>query len=162
MKAKFFMLLPVLLLGLSFSGWAVMISMATTDPSFAVEAEYYRKAAHFDEELGRREASRALGWKLEVLDFRPGASGSLLLHVRLSDRQGSPLRGAEIAVQGTANLRASEVHGASALTDDLGQATLELTAGPNGLWQLRFAATRGTDRFSEVVRTDLSGRGGAS
>jgi nitrogen fixation protein FixH len=162
MKAKFFMLLPVLLLGLSFAGWAVMISMATSDPSFAVEADYYQKAARFDEELGRREASRALGWKVEVLDFRPRQSGASALRVRLVDRQGSPLAGASVAVQGISNRRAAEVHAASALTDELGQATLDLSPGPTGLWELRFTATRATVQFSEVVRTDLRADGGAS
>lgn len=162
MKAKFFMLLPVLLLGLSFAGWAVMISMATSDPSFAIEAEYYKKAARFDDELARREASRALGWKVEVLDFHRQKGGRLSLRVRLVDRQGSPLARATVAVEAIANLRASELHTAFALTDDRGQATLDLTPGPTGLWELRLSATRATGEFSAVVRADLRVEGGAS
>jgi nitrogen fixation protein FixH len=162
MKAKFFMLLPVLLLGLSLAGWAVMISMATSDPTFAVEADYYQKAARFDEELGRREASRALGWKFEVLEFRVQKDGAPELRVRLLDRQGSPLDSVSVAVEGISNRRAGEVHTASGLTDELGQATLELSPGPTGLWELRFTATRDASQFSEVVRTDLRAEGGAT
>jgi nitrogen fixation protein FixH len=156
MKAKFFMLLPVLLLGLSFAGWGVMVSLAVSDPSFSVEPKYYQKAASFDDELRRRAASRALGWQVEVTEFRRSADGTLSLRARLTDRNHTPLAGVGLSVEAMANLRSQDVRSASSSSDEAGWVSVQLAAGAPGLWELRFVAERGTDEFSQVVRKDLA------
>jgi len=163
MKEKFFMLLPVLLLGASLGGWAFMISAATADPSFAVEPSYYRKASLFDEELARRAASRKLGWRVDVVAFERPSGGPMRLRVALSDREGMPVAGAVLAVEAVPNLRASEVRtGAPVTTDQAGHAEWTFAAGPSGLWELRLQATRREDVFSQVVRQDVAKSGGST
>ena len=110
MKATFFKFLPVLLLLLSVGGWGVMISMATSDPSFGVEPAYYQKAARFDEELARRRASLELGWRVDMLEFTRSLEGDLALDVRLADREGTALGGATVSVEALSNLRGGVLH----------------------------------------------------
>jgi hypothetical protein len=147
---------------MSLAGWSVMISMATSDPSFSVEAKYYQKAARFEEELALRDASRKLGWYIEVIEFRREADGSVLLEARLTDRDSLPLAQVGLAVEAMANLRGGDVRSVSASTDDAGRVSLRLAAGAPGLWELRFHAERGVDRFSQVIRRDLTVLSGAS
>lgn len=160
MKAKFFMFLPMILLGLSFAGWGVMISKATSDPSFAVEARYYQKASLFEEELARRSASRKLGWHIEVLEFRRTGAGALALTARLTDRQGTPLSSVRLSVEALANLRSAAVQHRDTQTDADGRAEWQLDAGAPGLWELRFVARSADDTFVQSVRVDLAERGG--
>lgn len=162
MAAKFFMLLPVLLLGLSFAGWSVMVSLATSDPSFSVEPRYYQKAARFEEELTRRDASRQLGWHIEVTEFRRQADGTLSLRARLTDKDDRPLAGVGVAVEAMANLRSSDVRSTSTSTDETGRVSLHLATGAPGLWELRFRAVRDSEEFSQVIRKDLAASKGAS
>lgn len=156
MKAKFYMLLPVVLLGLSLAGWAVMISAATGDPSFSVEPSYYKKAAQFEEELARRAHTRELGWHATVLEFRRTDSGEIALEVTLSERAGAPLSGVELQVEALANLRAADPKNGAAVTDERGRASWLLPVGAPGLWELRLNGRRGTEVFSEVLRAELA------
>lgn len=162
MKATFFKFLPVLLLLLSVGGWGVMISMATSDPSFGVEPAYYQKAARFDEELARRRASLELGWRVDMLEFTRSLEGGLALDVRLADREGTALGGATVSVEALSNLRGGVLHTAVGRARDDGRVALRLPAGPSGLWELRFTAVRGNDTFSQVVRADLASIGGGT
>jgi len=155
MKAKFFMLLPVLLLGSSLIGWGIMISMATADPSFSVEPKYYQKAARFEEELARRAASQKLGWHIQVIEFRRESDGTLSLEAQLTDKDDLPLAGVGLAVLAMANLRSNDVHSAATSSDAAGRVSLRLSPGASGLWEMRFSAERGVDRFFQVVRQDL-------
>jgi len=155
MKAKFFMLLPVLLLGASLAGWGVMIHLATSDPSFAVEPAYYQKAARYDEELHRRRASAALGWNIEVVSFRQAGEGSVLLEVRALQKDGAPLADAELRLEAMPNVHADRVQKALATANHAGRAVLELAPAASGLWELRFTVLRGGQSFSQVVRADL-------
>lgn len=156
MKAKFFMFLPVLLLGLSFAGWGVMISAATADPSFSVEPGYYRKAANFDQEMAARAKTRELGLRAAVVRFDRVASGELLLEVALTDRTGAPLSDVGLDLEALANLRAAETRTGTSVTDQRGHAIWRLASGAPGLWELRLRGRRGQDVFTDVVRAELA------
>lgn len=160
MKARFFMLLPIILLGLSFAGWGVMMSAATADPSFSVEPGYYRKAANFEQELALRAKAKELGWQLSVVDFRRSPSGALLLELALTDRTGNPVTGATLELEALANLRAAEPRAGASRTDARGHAVWQLASGAPGLWELRIRGHRGEDAFAGVLRSELAeGRG---
>lgn len=156
MKAKFFMFLPVLLLGLSFAGWGVMISAATADPSFSVEPGYYRKAANFEQELAARAKARELGLRAVVVQFHRVPSGQLLLEIALTDRTGAPLTDVGLELEALANLRGAETRAGTSTTDQRGRAVWRLASGAPGLWELRLRGRRGQDVFTDVLRAELN------
>jgi hypothetical protein len=156
MKTKFFMFLPVILLGLSFAGWGVMISAATADPSFSVEPGYYRKAANFEQELAARAKTRELGLHAAVVQFRRMPSGELLLELAFTGRTGAPLADVGLDLEALANLRAAETRTGTSVTDQRGHAVWRLASGAPGLWELRLRGRLGPDVFTDVVRAELA------
>ena len=48
------------------AGIITMVTIASSDPSFAVEPDYYQRAVAWDSYAAQREASRALAWRAEV------------------------------------------------------------------------------------------------
>jgi hypothetical protein len=61
----FFMLLPVLLLGVGVFGWIWMIRLAVDDPSAAIEPDYYAQASHIDAKKALMAQSEALRGRSE-------------------------------------------------------------------------------------------------
>jgi nitrogen fixation protein FixH len=131
-----------------------ILVLASDSRHLAVEPDYYRKALAWDSTQALQTESRALGWRLSA-DLAPAAAGALL-RVVLADSTGAALPGAALRVEAIHNLDPNRrVHGLLApVAPGVYEATLPLRH--RGLWELRFDATRGADRFLVSVRRDLS------
>ena len=60
---------PVLVVGLllvSVTANLVILFVATNDPSFAVEKDYYTKAVNWDEKRAQDARNLALGWNVDL------------------------------------------------------------------------------------------------
>ena len=124
--------------------------LAGSDPSFAIEPDYYQKALHWDDEMAQQRANEALGWRLEPA-LAPIDRAGARLTVRLTDRAGAPLSGATVTVQALAVARASRsVH--ATLAPGAGDYGAVLPLHTDGEWELRFEARRGAERFTAVRR----------
>jgi len=136
----------------------VIIWAATHDPSFAIEPDYYRKAVAWDARLAEERASAALGWTATASLTRAsaGAPAAIVLSLRGAGRE--PVRGAHVRVTAIHNRDgAHPVIGALAERAD-GAYGAELPLERAGLWEVRVDATRGAERFSASLRTDLPPR----
>ncbi|HEU4734764.1 MAG TPA: FixH family protein [Kofleriaceae bacterium] len=80
----------------------VVLAVAANDGATQVIPAYYDKAAHYDDELDRAEASRRLGWHAEV-SIANGA-----IDVVMSDASGAPVDGATVRVTGYQRAHAAE------------------------------------------------------
>lgn len=132
-----------------------VMRLASSDPSFAVEQDYYHKAVAFDSTVAHERASAALGWQLESR-----VDGTRALAVTLADRHGVPIRGARVTVEAFAVARSAHV-----LTDTLaagtdGRYVARARLDQAGLWELRFAAREGGRTFTTVRRVDVAPRPG--
>jgi hypothetical protein len=154
-SGRFWMMLPVLLLGGSVLGWIVMVRSAVADPSFATEPNYYQKAVRFDADRAAQEASEALGWKLRVESFERRA-GASRLQVSVKDLSGAPVSGLFGEALGFPNARAMNLSNFvfRELRPGLYEATV--AGGRAGLWEVRFAFTKEGKKLLSVVRADLS------
>jgi nitrogen fixation protein FixH len=134
------------------------------DPSFALEPDYYRKAVAWDTQRALERQSQALGWHAEIaaqpgLPAPPGLQPrGLELRVQLLDAQHGPLDGAAVHVQGFANARAARVFEVTLRETSAGTYTAEIPSSVLGLWEFRLEATRGADRFAEVLRKNVTSR----
>lgn len=88
------------LLCLNFTVVGVTLYLAHSDPTFAVEPDYYGKAIRWDADEAARERATALGWTLEV-DAAAGLSstGMRTLTIRLRDRESQPVMGAVVETE---------------------------------------------------------------
>ena len=133
-----------------------VMHLARSDPSFAVETDYYARAVHWDDELEQRRRNEALGWQLAPSLAR-GDGDSTLLRVRLADAAGRPLGGAAVAVEAFAVARSARIERATlavAPGDEPGAYDGRLRMAQPGLWELRVVATRGGERFTAVRRVE--------
>lgn len=127
---------------------------ANSDPSFAVEEDYYAKAEAWDDKMAQDVANDALGWRLMVTAGVPKANGSWSLAAILVDEEGVAITDARVTVETFHRARARDVwRGAMVREGDSGS---YLAAIPNprvGLWEVRLVAQRGGQRF--VARRDV-------
>jgi nitrogen fixation protein FixH len=152
-SGRFWAFFPVMILAPLMGGLLYLVHRASSDPSFAVEDRYYAKAVTWDARLAERRANDALGWQA-----RSGVSASKAtrdVSLQLVDREGRPVVGARVEVDAFAVARSSRiVHGVLSETAP-GSYEGGLDASRPGLWELTFRATRGSDRFTTVTRSDL-------
>lgn len=142
------------ILGISVVGNFWMAHVASSDPSVAIEPNYYDRAIHWDEHMAQVRANEALGWTVAP-SLSPIVSGSgSRLQVALHDRDGRPLDGARIDVIAVNNLIASEPLSATLIGSGEGIYFVMLPLRRTGLWELRFDVHRGTDHFTADVRLD--------
>jgi nitrogen fixation protein FixH len=151
---------PWLLGGLLLFGVGVNVGfllVATGDPSFAVEEDYYGRALRWDETTREAARNAALGWRVEV-DPAPSAKGPgwTDLALRVVDRDGAPVKGAIVSLEAFHHARAGDRLRADLAADgDRYAATLPLRRA--GLWELRVRVERGAETFSTVVDRELGG-----
>jgi len=145
----------VALLLLSAGANIVFMLVATGDPSFAVERNYYQKALRWDETMAQAGRNRALGWTIAAgLDTAAAAGGRLRLWARVTDRDGAALHGATVRVEAFPSARAGQVIEAALSPVEGGYAGL-LSAGRPGLWELRFHVARGEAVFTQVLTREV-------
>lgn len=139
-------------LGLSVIVNLAVMAVAGSDPSFAVEPDYYQKAVDWDRHAARQAASDALGWKAEIA-LEPGPSPRL--NVNLLDETGLPVEGATVSIEAFHIARAADII-KSEMKEEAGNRYAAPLAIPRpGIWEFRLAASRGNDRFETVVRKEF-------
>ncbi|MDZ4674903.1 MAG: FixH family protein [Gemmatimonadota bacterium] len=141
-------------LGLTVIGNLWVMRLASADPSFSIEPDYYRKAVDWDSTMAQQARSAALGWRLTVRSMHPTADGRAVLAVQLVDPAGAPLSDATVTVAATHNARADRVATATLTPAGAGVYTGLIAGSRPGIWELRFLATRGNDRFAARLRHD--------
>jgi hypothetical protein len=131
-------------------GSLIVVLVATSDPSYAVEEDYYQKAVDWDLKRAQDHTNQDLGWLFEFAVARPERPGDEpTLEVKLRDAAGSPMTGATIAVETFHNSRSGDILRANLL--EAGEAGVYRTTLPmrrNGRWELRFTVDRGSEHFT--------------
>jgi hypothetical protein len=152
--ALFWMLVPVILLGVSSAGWLTMVSIAVDDPGFAVERDYYKKASNYDEVISQRGDNERLGWRATVIGFEISPNGTAGLSVSLKNAEGEAITGARVRVEAFPNARAAQVQDVVLAEGSAGVYRASFDRPRVGLWELRVFAERG-EVFTKVLRAEL-------
>jgi hypothetical protein len=142
------------LLASMLTGLGTLAVIATNDPGFALERDYYRKAVRYDREVAQRTENARLGWKLGATLSRDETGGTTSLLVTAEDPHG-PLAGARVTVEAIENARASTVYDLTLVEGSRGSYRGSLPSRRGGLWELRLRADRGSERFTQVARVNL-------
>ena len=143
---------PYLLLGLLLlpvGANIVLIIKANSDPSFAVEPDYYQKAIEWDEHQVALAKSEALGWNLSVdAQNKP-------LRVNLRDALGQPIDNASVSVEAFPNARASHRVRSELQAQSGGVYVLKTHLELPGIWEFRWVATLGDKQLMKTTREEL-------
>jgi nitrogen fixation protein FixH len=130
-----------------------VIRLAAADGGVNAEPDYYRKAVAWDAQQAAAAASAALGWRAEgAVAARTG--DLTVLRLRLVDAAGAPVREAAITV--TVRWNGDATHAVTGTAIAAGEGyTVALPLTRSGLHELRLDATRGSDRFGQVLKFDV-------
>ena len=131
-----------------------VMTIASADPSFAIEPDYYRKAVAWDSTLAQARENTRLGWRLTPSLAPIAAVGGSRLSARLTDSTGTPIHGATIRVSARHVARAGDVHDVTLVASGSGEYAGELDARRAGQWELRFDVRTGSAHYTEVARVD--------
>jgi hypothetical protein len=138
---------------------AVGVIAATRSKAVAVEADYYNKALHWDQEKALLRASQELGWgvTLTIGDVAT-TNGSRALMLKLADPQGKPIEDATVEVAYFHHARPGELRRASLAGMGEGGGGLYASSVPldrAGKWEFRLTIHRGGQAFIETLQQDL-------
>jgi nitrogen fixation protein FixH len=136
----------------------LLVRTAASDPSFAVEDDYYAKAISWDARMDQERENARLGFTAEV-QLTPSNDGVAGVRVALSSKDGSPVAGAALKAQAFFVASANQRVTGNLVEAAPGVYEGRLRMARSGLWEVRLSAERGADRFTHVVRRDLSGAG---
>ena len=129
-------------------------TVASDDPSFAIEPDYYKKAVAWDSTLAQARTNAMLGWHLTPTLGPIRADGAELRAI-LTDSSGAAISNANVKVSALQVSRASDVHRlALAATDGGGSYLGKIDARLPGQWELRFDVTLGSTHFTDVARVE--------
>lgn len=154
--AVFWMLVPVVLLVTSVSGWLVMVNVAVSDPGFSVEPDYYKKASNYDDVLLQRGENSRLGYSVTFEKFEAPEVGSGELVLRVRDRLGEDLVRAEVSAVGFPVARGDQIHEGTFRETEPGTYALVWDKARPGVWELRVTVVTSEGTFTETLRGELT------
>lgn len=135
----------------------MVVYVAATHPSFAVEEDYYQKALDWDERKDQLRRNAELGWKLDIglIPPPPGVVQRVEFVVRLEGPDGEALEGATVQVHTFHNARPKAVLSDALESTGDGVYRGYLPMKRPGIWQVDIEVRRGevlfTHSSSEVL-----------
>ncbi len=134
----------------------VIMLVARSDKSFAIEPDYYQKALDWDDVMAQEERNISLGWHVDARVELGSESDSGRVFVTLTDAFGKPLELASVDAVAFHNARAAVRMDATLSEGQPGVYSASIAADKAGLWDVIITAQRGPDRFVQTVRVDAS------
>jgi nitrogen fixation protein FixH len=152
---------PPLVAGLLAAGVGLnlyFMSRAVSDPSFAVEPDYYAKAVAWDAHQAQARDNAELGWTLQLaVAAADRGTGRARVVASLLDRDGLPVPGLTVGLEAFHNARASQVVKATLAETTEHAYAADVAVSRPGFWEFRVAASRGTEVFTAIVNQDAPG-----
>lgn len=135
------------------------IYYATTDKTFAVEPDYYRKAMRWDSYAAMRDASAKLAWRIHAsVESAPSPAAKSRLIIHVTDRENTPVTDVQFRAVAFHHARAADR--LELALANAGEGTYECEAAMDraGLWEIRLIASRGQDIFESVEQVEVPAR----
>ncbi len=130
---------------------------ATSDPSFAVEEDYYQKAVNWEAKQAQDRNNTELGWTLNPsVGMINDDQATRILTAELIGRDSNPITGATIRVETFHNVRSGEILRADLDETVPGHYEIQLPMLRAGLWEIRFTAELGSERFTHTARAHVA------
>lgn len=144
------------LLGGQIAFVTVMVYMAATNGTFAVEPDYYQKGLHWDATAAQLRENDRLSWSLGIdIGDDAGTLGERTVTCTLRNVDGSPLEGAIIDLVAFPHVRGYERTSATLVAEDGGRYRTTLRFSRKGVWEFRGIVKRGPDTFTFTEQQDV-------
>jgi nitrogen fixation protein FixH len=139
------------LLGLSVLINAIMLVVAVSDPSFAVEAGYEQKARNYDAYKQELRASEALGWTA-TLTTKTLARYDVQVTLQLRDISDQPIEGAVVELSAFHNARAANKLSPDLVEEAPGTYVGRAPMRSSGIWVFDVVATQDEARYIDTIK----------
>lgn len=150
--------LVVALISISLCFAGVTAFVAVSDPSFAVEPDYYDKALRWDEQREQSARNNQLGWRVEIeVSDSPDPLGRREVRLTALDPEGSPVSGASASVEMFHHSRSANRLGAALAESEPGVFVAALPIARDGIWEVRFEVRRGGEAFTGSAEVRVFG-----
>jgi nitrogen fixation protein FixH len=147
------------ILALGVGANVVLLVVANSDPSFAVEEDYYQKGLDWDQKRAQDARNEALGWHIDLAAVAAvgDATPALELTVALRDPDRAAVDDAAVTIEAFPLARSATVDRAAfrGVGDGLYRASLPFRRP--GLWEFRIRVERGDDVFTWSEQRDVEG-----
>lgn len=138
-------------IGLNVTIVGITIYLAHSDPTFAVEPDYYQQALRWDDTARRREHSAALRWTASASLARGHDPADGRLQVTLTGPSGEPLTDATLTAILFPSLHARDRQTPTLEPLAPGVYSAPVRVDTPGLWQCRLTATRAGELFTTTI-----------
>ena len=149
----------VAILALGVGANVVLLVVANSDPSFAVEEDYYRKGLDWDTKRAQDARNEKLGWRVDLAAVAAQGDDAPVLELTLivRDPDGGTVDDAEVTLEAFPLARSATVDRTAfrGVEDGLYRASLPFRRP--GLWEFRIRVARGTDVFTRTLQRDVEG-----
>lgn len=155
---------PFFLIGLLIAGASTnlfMVFLAVSDPSFAVEDQYYKRAIDWDKEMAQQKQNALLGWSIQLQTQLSKAvsaaknKGRMALRVHVLDAKKKAIVPTEVKIVSFHNARASQLYRRTLKPNAKGIALAAMPFPREGIWEFRFEITQGKKRFTHTMQRRL-------
>ncbi|MEO8000018.1 MAG: FixH family protein [Gemmatimonadaceae bacterium] len=130
------------ILGVTVIGNLAVMRIANSDPSFAIESDYYQKAVNFDSTISLERKSATLGWTTVSNIAFDSSATTTRLTVSIVDKAHQPVTGLTVNVDALFNARANEIQHLRLPETSPGVYSAPIGVGHAGEWEVRINATR--------------------
>jgi len=148
----------VLLLTVLFAVWR--LQLALDDPHFAVVEHSYEKGINWDQHLAMVEASRALGWRVELAPGPATHGGDSTCILTATGPDGEPLEALTGEVSAFHNAYPRDARTAALTARGRGRYSFSMPLRRSGLWQWRVRLERGGSTWIGTLRRRVTASGG--
>ncbi len=144
--------LVFVLIGLSLTMGVITVTLATNDPSFGLEEDYFAKAVAWDETAAQIQTNKDLGWNADVdLSESVDGKGERSVMVLITDQQGNAVEGASVEAFAYHNARRSATYSFDLVEIAPGRYSAGQPLSRDGKWTVRLRVTSGDDVFTASV-----------
>lgn len=144
------------ILGTSFTVAMIMLYVSATDPSFAVEPDYYEKAINWDQHAAQAQANNELGWTISLGTGPSATPGARTITAHCADREGAAIDNATITAVAFHNARSGDRFEFPMRAAGSGIYTAEQPLQRAGRWEFRLTAVDGETTFTATIQTELA------
>lgn len=133
------------ILGVSLTVCAITVVAAVSDPSYAIEDDYYQRAVDWDHERDLQAASDRLGWRADVIVSDDG-----IITAVMTDANDQPIDNAAVRVTTFHHARRGLAQDLTLQPRGNGRYVGTLAQPRSGQWQVRLRAAVGPDQFFQT------------
>lgn len=133
------------------------VYLSVSDPSFASEPDYYRKAVEWDTQAAQQRTQAQLGWRIDLdVATVEHTAGERWVRVLLHDLGGAPILDAHVTAEAFHHARAADRRQLEFAAGEPGQYAVLMSVKRTGLWEFRVRAIVGAQVLTTTRLLDVA------